>query len=311
MSRMSTQCTLKTASGFSPGRTSIAQLSLRIAATSRSWSHSQQSCPMPGSPAMNSVGDWWVEELPSPPGPEQQDVAASDIDVALSGDRGIEVVGGDDVSEVEPLDALEPGDVEQHPSAGDPLALLVDAVARRTDDGHLRRREAVVHLVVVEDVGERVPLRRALQRHEDVVVGVLEAAGEQLRVAGLAHEVHGVDAPATGLRARRRRTGCRGRTPCPTGSSCPRGTSLSGVMKFTVPRSSSAPQRPQFESRLPRLRKSSISLSPSSSIRLGPTQYAPWRSKTFLGLSTIICLMCSSVTPRSFSAGITSCVMWR
>ena len=88
------------------------------------------------------------------------------------------------------------------PRPGDALALLVDAVARRTDDRDLGRREAVVHLVVVEDVREGVPLRRALQRHEDVVVRVLEAPGEQLRVAGLAHEVDGVDAPATGLGSR-------------------------------------------------------------------------------------------------------------
>src|SRR5262245_9367682 len=57
MSRISTMCTLKIASGSSPGSTSMAQLSEHTAATSRAWSHSQQSWPSPGSPAMNSWGD--------------------------------------------------------------------------------------------------------------------------------------------------------------------------------------------------------------------------------------------------------------
>ena len=61
----------------------------------------------------------------------------------------------------------------------------------------------VVELVVVEDVRERVPLRRGLQRHHHVVVGVAKTAGHVfLRAPGRGHEVQRVlPDPAAGLRA--------------------------------------------------------------------------------------------------------------
>src|SRR6185437_518483 len=48
---------------------------------------------------------------------------------------------------------------------------------------------------------EPIPLRSALQRHEDVVISEMEPAWEVLVLSGLAHEVHGVDPPAARLRA--------------------------------------------------------------------------------------------------------------
>ena len=100
-----------------------------------------------------------------------------DLHAALRGHRRLEILGRDDVAGLQPVDALQAGDVEQHPAAGDTLGDLVDRVVERADDGDVSGREAVVHVVVVVDVGQRVPLRRALQRHEDVVVGVLEPPG--------------------------------------------------------------------------------------------------------------------------------------
>ena len=98
---------------------------------------------------------------------------------------------------------LRRGDVEEHAAPGDAVALLVDRVVQRAARRDVARGIAVVELVVVEDVRERVPLRRALQRHHDVVVGVAEAAGHVvLRLARRGHEVQRVLADAAaGLRA--------------------------------------------------------------------------------------------------------------
>ena len=98
---------------------------------------------------------------------------------------------------------LRRGDVEQNAAPGDAVALLVDRVVQRAARRDVARGIPVVELVVVEDVRERVPLRRALQRHHHVVVGVAEPAGHVvLRFARRGHEVHRVlPDPAAGLRA--------------------------------------------------------------------------------------------------------------
>ena len=81
-----------------------------------------------------------------------------------------------------------------------PLAILSIEQCLRAVRADVARREAVVQLVVVEHVGQAVPLRRRLQRHEHEVVGVVERAGELLVLAGLRHQPDRVDAPAAGLR---------------------------------------------------------------------------------------------------------------
>jgi hypothetical protein len=77
---------------------------------------------------------------------------------------------------LEPLHALQAGDVEQHTAASDALGHLddytcaMDVVRRRVAVGGASRRE---------DVRPARPLRRRLQWHEDVVIGVVEAPGIQ------------------------------------------------------------------------------------------------------------------------------------
>ena len=144
-----------------------------------------------------------LDQVPTPAGAEQQHVAGPDVDATLAFDRLVEVVGCDGHATFEPRHALEARDVEENAAPGDAVALLVDRVVQRAAWRDVARGIPVVELVVVEDVRERVPLRRALERHHDVVVGVAEPAGHVvLRLARRGHEVQRVLAdPAAGLRA--------------------------------------------------------------------------------------------------------------
>src|SRR4029077_16320253 len=95
------------------------------------------------------------------------------------------------------LHALVAGDVEEHAAPGEPARGLVDAVLRRAAAGDQGGVVAVVHLPLVEDVGEAVPRGDALARTHDPVVGAAVALlGRHLgrgpgRVAPVAE--HGVD----------------------------------------------------------------------------------------------------------------------
>ncbi len=66
---------------------------------------------------------------------------------------------------------------------------------------------AVIHLLLIEDVAERIPMRRRLHRHVDGVVGVADAghhvllAGNRVR-AGRKHGVDRIPAPAEQARLR-------------------------------------------------------------------------------------------------------------
>ncbi len=70
-------------------------------------------------------------------------------------------------------------------------------------DGHVAAVVAVPHVVVIHDVAEAVPLRAALQRHDDDVVGaadlaVVEHAG--IRIGpGAGHHVYRVEAAERGI----------------------------------------------------------------------------------------------------------------
>jgi hypothetical protein len=70
-----------------------------------------------------------------------------------------------------------PGDVEQHAAPDDLVLGLEDAVLGGAAAGDEGRVVPVVHLPLVEDVGEAVPLGDALERHHDPVVRAAVAFG--------------------------------------------------------------------------------------------------------------------------------------
>jgi hypothetical protein len=90
----------------------------------------------------------------------------------LARTHGVEFGGTDTVVRFDVVSPTMAGHVEKNGTAGDPLDVdAVDAVPRRTEAGHCRRRHAVVQELVVPDVRQRIPRRRRLERHDDHVVG--------------------------------------------------------------------------------------------------------------------------------------------
>ena len=62
-------------------------------------------------------------------------------------------------------------EIEQHATRDDALAVhLVDSAVECAETGHRVRREAIVELVIVINMSERIPLGGCLQRHDDHVV---------------------------------------------------------------------------------------------------------------------------------------------
>ena len=108
---------------------------------------------------------------------------------------------------LEPVDAAEAGDVEEHAAAGHLALGMLDAEhveAARVDQLGVM---AVIGLVLVEDVAERVPMGGALNAQIERVVGVADLvpvllAGDGVGAGG-EHLVDRVEAPAeqAGLRA--------------------------------------------------------------------------------------------------------------
>ena len=152
---------------------------------------------------------------------------------------------------------MRPADVEQHAAAGDRRGDGLDAgdqVALAGDD--VAGAAAVPGVAVVEDVAEAVPLGGALQRHGDHVVGAADAVREALVAAlgvgaGVEHGVHRVGAPPPALlRAVRCRSDCASEKLAPRRTSAAPSRRLASSRKFSVPSTSSAPQRPQLEQRL-------------------------------------------------------------
>jgi hypothetical protein len=97
---------------------------------------------------------------------------------------------------LEPFDAEMTREVEEHAAPDDAVARRLDPVLRGALAGHQPDVAVVVHLAVVEDVGEGVPLRAALERHRDRVVRITKAARKMIlgpaeRVAAVGH--HHVD----------------------------------------------------------------------------------------------------------------------
>ena len=120
----------------------------------------------------------------------------------------VELVVGDRLAVLEPVDAAKARDVEQHAAADHLVLGVLDAELAQAVAVDLARIEAVIHFVFVEDVAERIPMRGALHRHVDGVVGVADArhlvlaAGDRVG-AGRQHGVDRIPAAAeqAGLRA--------------------------------------------------------------------------------------------------------------
>jgi hypothetical protein len=140
-------------------------------------------------------------------GTQDDEVAAPDLDVLLLGAL-VELVVGDGVAILQPIDAAKPRHVEQDAAADHLAPGMLDAELAEAVAIDLTRVEAVVHLVFVEDAAERVPVGRGLHRHVDGIVGVAQlqhlvvAPGDRIG-AGRQHGVDRIPAAAeqAGLRA--------------------------------------------------------------------------------------------------------------
>ena len=89
------------------------------------------------------------------------------------------MVDVDRVAVGQPVDALGAGEVEENGAADQRLAQGHRVAVRRAEGGDLGGGPVAVHLAFVEDVGERVPVGRRLQRQDDGVVGVADPAGDR------------------------------------------------------------------------------------------------------------------------------------
>ena len=98
----------------------------------------------------------------------------------------------------ERVDALPAGDVEQHAAADQLVLGVLDAELGDAVGVDGRGVMPVVHLVVIEDVAQRIPVRGRLDRHVERIVGVEQAAlpaGQRVGAGG-EHGVDGVPALA-------------------------------------------------------------------------------------------------------------------
>lgn len=142
--------------------------------------------------------------------------------------------------------------VEEDTAACDTVGHLVDAVGCRAAAGHRLQPVPVVHLTPIEDVRQGVPLSTALQWHRYRVIAVTKNVEVVLGTEGDISAVleHGVDR----IRPAAEPAGC-GPSPLngsaqdttvPVLTSAAASAIAAGVMKFSVPRSSSSPHLPQL-----------------------------------------------------------------
>ena len=119
------------------------------------------------------------------------EIGLADLDL-LRGGAGVEVVVGDALAVFQRVDLLPAGDVEQHAAAHQLVLGVLDAELAHpigVDGGGVM---PVVHLVVVEDVPQRIPVRGRLDRHVERIVGVEQPALPAGQRVGAGGE-HGVD----------------------------------------------------------------------------------------------------------------------
>src|SRR5262249_11839097 len=139
-------------------------------------------------------------------GANDDEVAAADLDPLLLGAL-VALVGGNAFAVLEPLDAAETRDVEQHASPYHLVLGMLDAQHVQPFGIDELGVVAVVGLVLVEDMPERIPVRRPLNAQVQRVVGVADLvpvlpAGDGVG-AGRQHLVDRIEAPSeqAGLRA--------------------------------------------------------------------------------------------------------------
>ena len=117
--------------------------------------------------------------VPHLAGPQQDHIARLDGDAGRVA-RLVEVVAGDRVAGphlVEPLDALESRQVDQHTAGDDVRQLLGAETGRARARGDHRRGGVVVEQPVVGDVAQRVDVGAGTGRHREDVVGTRPEAG--------------------------------------------------------------------------------------------------------------------------------------
>src|SRR5262252_3971251 len=139
-------------------------------------------------------------------GANEDEVAAADLDLLLLGAL-VELVVGNGFTVLEPVDAAETRDVEQHAAPHHLVLGMLDAQHVQPFGVDELGVIAVVGLVLVEDVPERIPVSCPLHAQIQRVVGVADLvpvlpAGDGVG-AGRQHLMDRIEAPSeqAGLRA--------------------------------------------------------------------------------------------------------------
>src|SRR5262245_38813547 len=132
-------------------------------------------------------------------GADDDEVAAADRDVLVLGAL-VELVVGDGFSILQPVDAAEAGDVEEHATTDHLVLGVLDAEHTQAPGVDQLGVEAVIGLVLVEDVPQRVPMGGTLDAEIERIVGVADlvpvlSAGDGVG-AGREHLVDGIEAAA-------------------------------------------------------------------------------------------------------------------
>src|SRR5262245_18583183 len=139
-------------------------------------------------------------------GADDDEVATADLDLLLLR-AGVELVVGNAFAVLEPVDAAEAGDVEQHAAPYHLVLGMLDAQHAQSLGVDELGVVAVIGLVLIEDMPERVPVGGALHTEIERIVGVADLVpvlptGDGVGAGG-EHLVDRIEAAAeqTGLRA--------------------------------------------------------------------------------------------------------------
>jgi len=102
--------------------------------------------------------------------PDKHDVPGADVD-PLVRCALLKLVAADHESGCQRIDTHPSGNVKEDAAPRHPVGSLGDVTAKCTDTRHHRGVEPIVDLALEDDVTQGVPLRTALQRHDDDVIG--------------------------------------------------------------------------------------------------------------------------------------------
>src|ERR1700682_4321210 len=117
-------------------------------------------------------------------GTNQNEIAFADFDT-LRRRTGVEVGYRYRISVVERLNALETCNIEQHTASDHLVANVLNTQFPGAAGIDKSCVEAVIHLVIEEDVAKGIPLGRCLTGHVDGIVGVAKIGRGLVLVAGL------------------------------------------------------------------------------------------------------------------------------